>query len=177
MKISSKAEVDYRKNRDGLATIRDYVLDLYNNQHFLEAQYFHEQLKKKDPDGLETNRIGYRLALAVVNTDVREFNTKLVDAGATEEQIFSLHIQYCLTFNDANQLRGYLEALLGIKPTEQYTVDVVLAALQKHDDADFITKFAQNYLPAIQKNPEITRMLKRMLYARILSVVKAHKKS
>lgn len=68
-------------------TLHSYIVVLYEKQHILEAQYFYEQLKKEDPAGFETNKLGFLLAIRRMDSKVGEFEKNLIAAGATQEQL------------------------------------------------------------------------------------------
>ncbi len=166
-------ETNFRRHPNNSSLLRNYILYLFEEQHLLEARYYHAKLMALDSSDISTNTIGYKLALAVASHDIKEYERNLIAAGASNEQLYSLHLHYCLTFNDKQQMMSYLYGLLELVPTMQYTVEGVWSAIQKIDDADFIYRFAKNYLPRINKNQKVDKVLKKKLYQMLLSTLES----
>lgn len=167
-------EKNFRKQPGNSASLENYILYLFEQQHFVEARYYHRKLMELDASDISANILGYKLALAVMSPDIKEYERNLIEAGAAHEQLYALHLHYCLTFNDRKQMNTYLGALLEQPPRDQYALEGVWAAIQKTDDADFICRFAENHLPRIGDKTKVEKILKKKLFRMLLSVLGGH---
>ena len=166
-------EKNYRQSPDSPSLLLNYVLFLYEAQHYVEARYYHAKLMKLDPSEPLVNIVGYKLALAVMSHEIKEYERNLIEADISHETLFSLHLHYCLTFNNETQMLTYLNGLLDMVPTTSYTLETVWFAIQKVGDADLISRFIQNYLPKSDNQGKVAAKLKKQLIRTLLSTLQS----
>jgi hypothetical protein len=166
-------ELSYRRTPRNPVVLRSYVRDLIERQHILEATFFYERLKKEDATSFETNRMGYLLSIRMMDPKVGDFDKRLIEAGATQEQLYALHLHYYYTFSHIPKMRECMTTLLNIEPTEQYTFAIITEAVIALDDFDLAAQFIQYFLPRLKSTDELIKRLRRILIKHFHRLLKA----
>lgn len=109
----------FRQKPQNKIVLRYYVEMLLEQGHLLESRYFVDKLLEIDPDDLESNRLGYRVAIETMNPNVRCFEEKLMFAGISQEELYALQLHYYFTFNDQKKAHECALGLLNIEPTKK----------------------------------------------------------
>lgn len=165
-------ELNFRKTPKNPLVLKHYINTLYEKHHILEAKYYHEQLMKEDPSGLETNKIGYLLSIRLMNPHVAEFEKKLIKAGATQEQVYALQLHFYYTFSDTLKMRDCANGLLDIEPTEEYTYEIVIESVLKLEDFELASRLVKYYFPRIKCSDELLKALKRIMIKELLRIMR-----
>ncbi|HNQ78979.1 MAG TPA: hypothetical protein PKJ37_10835 [Acidobacteriota bacterium] len=160
----------FRKTPQNQLVLSRYIKYLIEKEHIMEAKYYHEQLTMIDPAGLENNRLGYLLSIMTMNSKVAEYEKKLISAGATKEQTYSLQLYYYYTFSDSRRMRDCAECLLDIEPTEEFTYKITLTAILKLEDFELASKFVKYYLPRIQIADKNMTALMRIVRKKLVRI-------
>ena len=165
-------ESNFRKTPNNPLALKHYVNTLYEKDHILEAKYYYEKLISEDPSGLETNKIGYLLSMRLMNPHVAIYERRLIDAGATQEQLYSLQLLYYYTFSDVVRMRDCVNGLLDIEPTDKYTYEIVIDSILKLEDFTLTYKFTKNYLPRIKGSNALLKALKKIMIKELICIMR-----
>lgn len=165
-------EIIYRRTPRNPLVLKSYVSALYEKQHILEAKFFHDELKKEDPAGFETNRLGYLLSIRMMDPKVADFEKRLCQAGATQEQAYALQLHYYYTFFDLKKMRECANVLLDLEPTEEYTYMVILESVIQLKDFELASKVIRYILPRIKPTDYLLKSLRVILTNKLLSLLK-----
>ena len=162
----------FRARPNNKLCLQQYIQLLLDSDHVLEADFFWKRLQRIDPDSIETNRLGFMLSLQFANTDVSEFDRKMRLAGAEQELLYSLHLQYYYTYSDHTNMKKCAISLLDIEPTDDYTIRVLVDAIIDLNDYELTRKFISNLIPRFQMSKKLEKRIRRQVIHQLIKLIK-----
>lgn len=161
----------FRNYKRNPKAIRAYVRSLFDDGHVLEATYYFAFLLSAEPHSIETNTLGFRLAIARFDKDVIRYDRALSKAGASEEEIYSLHLAYYLAFNQKKEILDASICLCDLEFKSVFCINVLIQAIDHLNEFKLVRKFIQCQYHRLQNSPHLDRILKRILIKRFCELL------
>jgi len=130
-------------------------------------------LVKIDPKSIETNKLGYLLAIKRFDNNVADFDRNLYEAGADLATIYSLQLAYYLAFDSKNNILNCANALVDIELKDSFGLNTLVQAVETASDYKLASQFINNYYKNINHTPHLDRMLKEILVSRLTATLKS----
>lgn len=161
----------FREYKRNPKAVRAYVRSLFDEGHILEASFYFSFLLNADPNSIETNKLGYRLALARFDSNIRQYDDALRKASVTEEDLYSLQLAYYLTFNAQMLALDGARRLIDIELKSDFSLNILVQAIEEIGDYQLADKFIQHQYRRIKSSSHLDQILKRIIVGHLIELL------
>lgn len=147
--MNNEIEVNFRKNsakpKKRAKALNDYIIYLMDNEHILEADYYHGKLLELRPESEKSIVLGYKIAIRMFNIDrVVYFDKKIIEINANEELIMSLKLEYCCSINSKQNMESCVEWFLDRENTSIEYIEILIEAILILQKYEFISRLLKH---------------------------------
>jgi len=162
----------FRERQRNPLAIRHYVRSLLDVGRILEASFYFDLLLAADPDSIETNKLGYQLAIQKFETGVERYERALRKAGASEEEIYSLQLAYYLAFNVRRLIQDCAHCLVDMELKKEFGLSVLIQAIEHVGEYELASRFIRHQYGRLKNSPHLDQILKRILMKRLVEMLR-----
>lgn len=176
--MNNEVEVAFRKDaakpKKRAKALNDYIIYLMENEHVLEANYYHGKLLELKPENEKSIALGYKIAIRMFDIDrVVYFDKKIVEINANEELIMSLKLEYYCSIYSKQGMELCSEWFLEREAIPIKYIEILIEAtliLQKYD---FISRLLKHMTKnKLGPGKDTERTLRRISIERLVKTLR-----